>query len=909
MNIAQIESNLQNLMTNYTNETFIYEFLLAYGLPKASITRLQKGNLNLSKIEGEISWKQKVFFKPVFNEDLHLAISEIKNALKQDQRFVIVTDFKTFLAIDTKTNDSLDIDFTALPKHFDFFLPWAGMEKASHKKETEADVKAAEKMAKLFDEIKKDNPDNSPEFNHGLNVFLSRLLFCYFAEDTGIFEKNLFTHSIENHTQTDGSDLSDYLDKMFEVMNTAPEDRTVNGVELPVYLDAFPYVNGGLFKNKHKAPIFTRRSRQAVLDSGKQNWEAINPDIFGSMFQAVIRQVENDDNTKHYTSVPDILKLIKPLFLNDLIEEFENAKGSIKKLNTLLNRLEKIKIFDPACGSGNFLIIAYKELRKLEIEIINELNILQGKLGSGSLDFGSEFLSKITLNNFYGIELDDFAHEVAKLALWLSEHQMNVEFFKAFGKTNPTLPLKDAGQIIKGNACRLDWVEICPKNEGDEIYILGNPPYQGARKQSVDQKKDIEIVFGNKPGINSLDYICCWFYKGALYNQKQNASCAFVTTNSICQGEQISLFWPTIYELNNEISFAYKPFIWANNAKNKAAVFVIIIGLQLVSNKNKILFFDNLSKHVNNISPYLTDNPNVIVTKKSKPPKGLPELVYGNQAIEGGFLILSPEEKDKLIKDSPLSEKFIRPLYGAEDYMNNSCRYCIWITDNDLLEASSIPEIEQRIQKVKEFRECGGQVAKSLLSIPYRFRYVHEAKENLLILPRTISERRNYIPVGFLDRSAIVTDATQVIYDPEIYIFSILTSKIHILWVHAVAGRLKMDPRYSNSICYNNFPFPKISNSQKDELTQSVFRILEERENHSEKTLAQLYDPDKMPEGLREAHRLNDLAVERCYRSKPFESDEERLEYLFKLYEKMIAEEKEKETLFKKEKKVKKSKA
>lgn len=902
MNIAQIEQNLHELILDFNKETFIFDLLLAYGSPKASITRLQKGNLNLSKIKGEISWKKKVFFKPVFDQDLHQAISEIKNALKQEQRFVIVTDFKTLLAIDIKTSDSLDIDFMVLPKHFDFFLPWAGMEKAQHQNENPADVKAAEKMAKLFDEIKKDNPDNSPEFTHGLNVFLSRLLFCFFAEDTNIFKKSQFTNAISSHTQTDGSDLNDYLSKLFDVLNTHDRNRG----NLPTYLSDFPYVNGGLFQYKHPMPVFTRRSRQAVIDAGELFWSDINPDIFGSMFQAVIRQVENDDNTKHYTSVPDILKLIKPLFLNDLIEEFESAKGNIKKLNGLLARLEKIKIFDPACGSGNFLIIAYKELRKLEIDIINELNILQGKSGSGSLDFGSEFFSKITLNNFYGIELDDFAHEVAKLALWLAEHQLNMEFFKAFGKTNPTLPLRDAGQITKGNACRLNWEEICPKNADDEIYILGNPPYQGARKQSDDQKKDIEIVFGNKPGINSIDYICCWFYKGALYNQKQNSTCAFVTTNSICQGEQISLFWPTIYKLNNEISFAYKPFIWANNAKNKAAVFVVIIGLRLVNNKSKILYFDNLSKHVNNISPYLTDNPNVIVTKKSKPPKGLPELVYGNQAIEGGFLILSPEEKDKLIKDSPLSEKFIRPLYGAEDYMNNSCRYCIWITHNDLPEASSIPEIEQRIQKVKEFRECGGQVAKSLLSIPYRFRYVHEAKKNLLILPRTISERRNYIPVGFLDRSAIVTDATQVIYDPEIYIFSILASKIHIVWVHAVAGRLKMDPRYSNSICYNNFPFPKISNSQKDELTQCVFRILEERENHSEKTLAQLYDPDKMPQGLREAHRLNDLAVERCYRSKPFENDEERLEYLFKLYEKMIAEEKEKEASLKVEKKTKK---
>jgi hypothetical protein len=466
MNIAQIEVNLQNLITNYTNDTFIYELLLAYGLPKASITRLQKGNLNLSKIEGEISWKKKLFFKPVFNEDLHLAISEIKNTLKQDQRFVIVTDFKTLLAIDTKTADSLDIEFEALPKHFDFFLPWAGMEKATHQNENPADVKAAEKMARLFDEIKKDNPDNSKEFIHGLNVFLSRLLFCFFAEDTNIFKLGQFTNAIASHTQTDGSDLNDYLDKLFDILNTpriAGSDGSgtdaihrVSKVSTAAYLLDFPYVNGGLFKTKEQIPVFTRRSRQAIIDAGELNWSAINPDIFGSMIQAVITPEHRGGLGMHYTSVPNIMKVIEPLFLNDLYVEFENAKGNKNKLETLLKRIWNIKLFDPACGSGNFLIIAYKELRKLEMLIFKEIDTV-------NQTYTTQY-SGISLNHFYGIEIDDFAHEIAILSLWLAEHQMNQEFFKAFGRTKPALPLEQTGSIVHGNATRVDWETVCPKN-------------------------------------------------------------------------------------------------------------------------------------------------------------------------------------------------------------------------------------------------------------------------------------------------------------------------------------------------------------------------------------------------------------------------------------------------------------
>lgn len=470
MNLTQIENNLKILVQSFDKETFIYRLLESYFLPKASISRLQKGTLNLSKIQGEVSWKKKVFFKEVLNVDLHLTISALKEEIKHSQRFLIVTDYATLLAVDTLTKDQLDIPLADLPKYYDFFLPWAGMEKAKHASENPADVKAAEKMAKLFDEIKRIiPPDTSVEFIHTLNIFFSRLLFCYFAEDTNIFEDNQFSHAVESHTRGDGSDLDTYLNRLFWVLNTPVESRG----DIPHYLNAFPYVNGGLFKEEIPSPKFTTKSRQLLIDSGDSNdWSSINPDIFGSMFQAVISPEHRGGLGAHYTSVPNIMKVIEPLFLNDLKEAFEDAIGNDKKLKELLYRISKIKLFDPACGSGNFLIIAYKELRRLEMRLLKEL--------------GGFIFSGIHLNNFYGIELDDFAHEIAKLSLWLAEHQMNVEFFNEFGRTNPTLPLQDAGQIVCGNACRLDWERVCPKNEGDEIYIMGNPPYLGSRRQTEE---------------------------------------------------------------------------------------------------------------------------------------------------------------------------------------------------------------------------------------------------------------------------------------------------------------------------------------------------------------------------------------------------------------------------------------
>lgn len=920
MNIAQIEQNLQNLIQTYTPETFIFELFSAYGLPKASITRLQSGNLNLSKEEGVISWKKKALFKPVLNDDLHIAITNCKEEAKQEQRFIIVTDYTTLLAVDTKTTDTLDIPFLDLPKHFDFFLPWAGMEKATHKNENPADVKAAEKMAKLFDEIKKDNPDNTPEFIHGLNVFLSRLLFCYFAEDTNIFKSGLFTNSIKSHTQVDGTDLSSYLDTLFEILNSTERSRPV---QTPAYLNEFPYVNGGLFEHKHPTPTFTRRSRQAIIDAGELVWSAINPDIFGSMFQAVISAEHRGSLGAHYTSVPNIMKVIEPLFLNDLNEEFENGKYEPKKLNKLLERLGKLKIFDPACGSGNFLIIAYKELRLLEIKILTQLQELQ-KAATGFEPYQLELIpkaqltlaaqyqptlfSRIELAQFFGIEIDDFAHEIAILSLWLAQHQMNQKFKEDLGESTPTLPLQTGGNIVHGNATRIDWEVVCPKKENDEIYILGNPPFLGARNQNEEQKNDVAISLKDISGKNSLDYISCWFYLGSKFIKGNNSKFAFVSTNSICQGQQVNLLWPNIFKESLEISFAYQAFKWSNNAKKAAVVAVIIVGVRNISLEKKYIYSDGKKALANNISPYLTNKQSISVEKRALPFGNVPRVIYGNQAIDGGYLTLNDDEKNKIIADNPNADIFIRRLYGGSSLMRGEIQWCIWVNENQFNEANNIPEFKKRFDEVYSFRINAGQVAKSLSNIPYRFRYIHEPTMHTIMMPQTSSSKRYYLPVDIKFGNIQTLHSVQVIYDSEIYILSLLVSKIHFLWAKSVGGGIKTDITYSNSLCYNTYPFPSISHNQKQELEKSVFRILEERENHSEKTLAQLYDPDKMPEGLREAHRLNDLAVERCYRSKPFENDEERLEYLFKLYEKMIAEEKVKDTLFQEEKKVKKTK-
>ena len=896
MNTTQIEKNLNDLVKSFDKENFIYDLLVAYGISKTSITRLKKGDFNLSKIEGEVLYKKKVFFKEVATDKLFATIDELtKNEedLKHNPRFVIVTDYKTLLAKDTRTGLTLDTPILEINKRYDFFLPWAGQEKYQSKNENHADRKASYEMAKLYDILVHENPNIYEDDGHNLNIFLSRLLFCFFAEDTGIFEEEgIFTNTLAQHTKPDGSDVHLFLDRLFKVLNTKDNSSEPN------YLQVFPYVNGGLFRDTIVSPKFSLKARKIILECSDLNWSEINPDIFGSMIQAVVNPEYRSGLGMHYTSVPNIMKVIEPLFLNELREEFEKSKGKPKQLRQLIYRISKIKCFDPACGSGNFLIIAYKELRKLEIEILQNIYDTESQV--------SIVFTEIKLSQFYGIELDDFAHEMAILSLWLAEHQMNkifVDELHDYGRAKPILPLKEAGNITLGNATRLDWKTICPITNVDEIYILGNPPYLGGKSQSKEQKEDMNIAFEGEKKIGELDYISCWFIKASNYI-KNLSSFAFVTTNSICQGSQVQQLWPKIYNNNQEIFFAYEPFKWTNNAKNNAGVVVTIIGIRDNSTNEKYIINEKLKRNVNNISPYITDGSKSIIYQSLKPISKLPQMLTGNSPYDGGFLLLSDEEKNIITNQFPNIDMFFKRIHGSYDFINSEIRWCIWLNEENYDEAVKYDFIKDRIEKTLAFRKKGGDVARGLVNRPHQFRYTHEALNNLIIIPRVSSERRKYIPFGFLSSDFIVSDSAQVIYDPEPFILGVLSSYLHMLWVRITGGYLGTSIRYSSGLCYNTFPFPDITDKQKEQINLHVFEVLDERAKYPEKTLAQLYDPDKMPKGLKEAHHQLDLAIERCYRLKPFESDVERLEYLFKMYEEKTT----KNSLFQKEKKTKKAK-
>lgn len=886
MNIAQIQNNIDAILKSFDKVNFIYDFLLAYGTPKNTITLLKKGKRNLSNRDDQILLKKKIFFQQINNQDLHNIIDNLskdQTTYRYEPRFIIVTDYKEILAIDTKTKETLDSSIQELNKNFVFFLPLAGMEKTKIKNENPADVNAAERMAKIYDEILKDNEFNTREDLHGLNLFLSRILFCFFAEDTGIYPKDIFTNAISSYTQRDGSDLDIFFDNLFAILNK--KERVEKNIF--AYLNNFPYVNGGLFLVKHSSLKFSAKSRKMLIESGQLDWSEINPDIFGSMIQAVVHPDQRGGMGMHYTSVPNIMKVIEPLFLNDLKKEFYKHKNDIKKLQKLLIRLSKIHFFDPACGSGNFLIISYKEIRKLEIDIFKRLQEISSQQ---SLPF-----SWISLSQFYGIELDDFACEIATLSLWLAEHQMNLLFKDTFGHCEPSLPLKSGGNIVHRNAIQLDWEAICPREELTEIYVFGNPPYLGSSMQDNIQKNDLKSVCVGFKNYKNLDYIACWFLKAAKYiAQKNNTSFAFVSTNSICQGEQVALLWPFIFKNNLEIYFAHRSFKWTNNAKSKAGVSVVIIGIRNISKKDKIIYSANTETKVSNINPYLAATKNIILPRRSKPISRIPPMVYGNKATENGYLLLSPSEKEKLLTENPEAKIFVKKLVGSNELINGVERYCLWIEDETLDDARKIPEIRNRLELVQSWRK------KSLASctvkyadFPNRFKQITYKKMNAIVVPRVSSERRIYIPFGFVDQDTVVIDSAQVIHTDEPFIFGIISSYMHIVWVKATSGCLESRIRYSSALSYNNFPIPELSKNQKEQITSNVFNILDEREKHPEKTLAELYDPKKMPLGLKEAHHNLDLVIDFLYKSKPFNNDEERLEFLFKLYEDMISYENE----------------
>lgn len=881
MNLREIEERLTAAKALEGSE-FLFELLRAYGIPKASITRLRTGSYNRSAQKGDYLWKEKVYFRVLDcpDEELYAVVDAAKaeeRVRRERPRFAIARNRSKLVAADLQTGDALDIEVKELQNHAAFFLPWARIEKTQIENQNLADIKAAEKMAKLYDEIVKHNAVETEEQVHELNIFFSRLLFCFFAEDTGVFEKGSFTNAIGSLSLEDGKDLHELLDQVFDVLNTEESKR----IGYPSHLLGFGFVNGKLFERHSSAPRFTAKARSLVLDCGTLDWSQINPDIFGSMMQAVVHPGQRESLGMHYTSVENIMKVIRPLFLDELQSALD-VSDTKAKLNRLHNRISAIKCFDPACGSGNFLVIAYKELRKLENRILERLQEVDPR---APLTLFQD--SKIKLENFYGIEIDDFAHEVAILSLWLAKHQMNVRFKELFGADIQLIPLRDTGNVFCANAARIDWDIVCPARHGDETYLFSNPPYLGARLQNAQQKADLQGLQGFGQISNSLDYVAAWFLLGARYVTRHQAALGFVSTNSICQGDQVALLWPHIYALGADIAFGVQAFKWTNSARGNAGVTCVIVGIRPDGDYPRSIFKGGFRQSASAISPYLVaSHRRTIVAARRQPTNRLPEMVFGTRAVDGGNLIFSTAERASLLATHPDAAQYLRRFIGATEFLGGIDRYVLYLDDTNVGEARTIPEIARRLERVTEVRlKSPERRTQELADTPYTYYASSYEERTSIVVPLHSSENRDYIPIGFLDSRTMVSNACSAVYGAEPWLFALLTSRMHNVWVRAVCGRIKTDFRYSATLCYNTFPVPRLPQKERGLLAERTFAVLEAREQHSDKTLAQLYDTEGMPDELREAHQFLDAAVDQLYRKRPLQSDGERLELLFDMYE------------------------
>lgn len=913
LSITEIEDRVKTIIENLNEETFIEEFLGLFDIPKTSITRARSS-------EGDFLIRNKVRYRKVENNPLQ-AIDEIEQEIvsqNQKPRYIITTDFEMLYAKDTKTNDSLAIHFEDLPTYSEFFLAWNGIEKVDYQKENPADIKAAERFTKLYDELVKINPELAKEEANGksFNLFLIRSLFLYFAEDTEIIAKGSFTNLLKTRTKTDGSNLNSVIKELFLILDV-PENQRHDTHE---WFKKFPYVNGKLFKEPHRDLNFSTLTRKLLIEAGELlNWNEINPDILGAMIQTVANKEERQVSGMHYTSVPNILKVIKPLFLDNLQAEYqrlsdraddylereitkkqrrEQQRNIIKDLNSLLERMSEIKFLDPACGSGNFLIIAYKELRRLEIQILVKIREIQDDLKEKNV-YQGEFLkqSNIKLNQFSGIELDDFAHEVAKLSLYIAEHQMNVEMIESLADYQPRiLPLQESGNIVHGNALRLDWNQVVTHEVNDEVYIMGNPPYIGSKRQTENHKQELDALFLNVPNHRQLDYISGWFIKGAKFIHQANTKLAFVTTNSINQGQQVAVLWNEIFKYNVEINFAYTSFKWANSASNNAGVTVAIIGICPIGKSAFKYLFDEtgVARTVKSINAYLVDGENILVSEKSSPISDIPIVVFGSMANDNGNLIFSTIEYFEIIDKYPDLGDVIKKFIGGKDFIDGSYRYALWMTKKDFEKHANNQLIIKRTTAVKEYRQNSKRTSTQELSkYPYRFGECRYEEKDYILIPRTSSESREYVPMGYFADQSVVADSAMAVYDAPIWLLGILESRMHMTWLRAVGGRLKTDYRYSAGMVYNTFPIPNLSTNRKNILEEAVLEMLDVREEEGG-TLAELYGGANKPMNarLREAHEKIDGIVERAYKQEPFKSDEERLSVLLKLYQEMVSEEK-----------------
>ena len=798
-------------------------------------------------------------------------------------KYILVSDFENIKLYDIEEKTEIEFKLKDLHKKAHLFGFIAGYKKQEYKEEDEVNIKAAELMGKLYDSMIEANYGG-----HDLNVLLVRILFCLFADDAQIFNKNQFRSYIENRTNLDGSDLGMHISSLFQTLNIPKEKRQTN---LDEELSAFEYVNGGLFADQIVIPSFTSEMRKRFLEACDFDWSKISPAIFGSLFQSVMDKDARRHLGAHYTSEKNILKLIKPLFLDELQKELDDCGKNNQKLCAFQDKLAKLKFLDPACGCGNFLIIAYRELRRLELEMLKKRFGEESRLALYDL----EQYIHIRPEQFFGIEIEEFPARIAQTAIWLMNHQMNEEAGQIFGRKIPELPLTHGATIFIGNALQKDWEEIVSKNELS--YILGNPPFIGSKMMTKEQREDIISVFGKVKGVGVLDYVSGWYVKAAKYIQDTKTKCAFVSTNSIMQGEQVGILWGELLKnYGIKIHFAHKTFKWSNEARGKAAVYCVIVGFANFDTDKKLLFeYEDVKGEpheikVKNINPYLVPADDVIIQSKQNPVCDVPKMSFGNMPLDGGNFLLSDEEKNSLIAKNSNTEKFIKPLISAREFLNNGKRWCLWLVDAKPEEIKNIPEIMERIEKVKEFRLASKRPSTvKNATTPMLFGEIRNFGESFVVVPRVSSENRKYIPMGFFDKDFIVSDTCMAIPNATIYHFGILESEMHMTWVRYVCGRLESRFRYSKDIVYNNFPWPENpSEGKKKNVELAAQEVLDVRAKYPNSSLADLYDPLTMPADLVKAHQNLDRAVDSTYGKKSFNSSAERMEFLFGLYEKYV---------------------
>lgn len=878
-------------------QTFYNEFFNVFGVNRRRVATFEEPVKKLGNKQGfiDLLWKGVLLVEQKSEgRDLTKAKTQALDyfpGLKDNElpQYVLACDFQNFELWDLDNNKGYEFKLSELSENIELFGFIAGYEKKAYKDFQQANIEASELMGKLYDELRE-----SGYAQHDLELFLVRILFCMFADDTGIFERDIFKQLIENRTREDGSDTGAWLTQLFEVLNT-PIDKRYKTLDED--LVAFPYINGSLFDKTVHIPSFDSKMRQALLDCCYYTWNGVSPAIFGSLFQCVADKEKRRTLGEHYTTEKNIMKTISPLFLDDLKAEFKKLKkdkstGKNARLKDFQKKLAGLKFLDPACGCGNFLVISYRELRQLELEVLKELYFKKEQ----TLELDSSIMSMIDVDNFYGIEIEEFPAKIAEVAMWICDHQMNIELSKAFGQYFARIPLKKTAHILFGNALTIEWKDVIKPDELS--YILGNPPFFGKQLQTDEQSQEVVSVFHNITGSGLLDYVTAWYMKASEYIQNSNIKVAFVSTNSITQGEQVGILWSELFKLGIKIHFAHRTFVWDSEASGKAHVHCVIIGFaNYDTDKKRIFDYHNIKGDaheilVKNINPYLVDAKDICMLSITNPICDVMPMISGGKPVEGGNLIIETSEQlNSLLTQEPNLKPYIKYLIGAEEYINNKIRWCLWLKDANPNEIGKSLYLKKQIQKVKEFRlNSKKDATRKLANTPSLFAEIKDIGKNYLLIPLTSSERRKYIPLGFLNDDYIPTNSCSIIPHATLYEFGVLTSIMHMTWMKYVCGRLKSDYRYSNKIVYNNFPWPmKPTIKQKEKVKEKAQQILNVRAEYPKCSLAILYNPETMPPDLVKAHTELDKAVDACYGKKSFASDAERMEFLFDLYEQYTA--------------------